>query len=49
MSESDRKKTSIFNKFRQTVRRGTEELKRIILNMINIIPVYIARTILCFG
>ena len=49
MSESDRKRTSIFNKFRQTIRRGTEELKKIILNIINIIPVYIARTILCFG
>ena len=49
MSESDRKKTSIFNKFRQTIRRGTEELERIILNFINIITTYISRTKLCFS
>jgi hypothetical protein len=40
ISDSDRKRTGIFNKFRQTVRRGTIELKRIVLNFINIIPVY---------
>ena len=44
MSASDRKRTSIFNKFRQSIRRGTEELKRIILNFINIINIYIIRT-----
>jgi hypothetical protein len=49
MSASDRKRTSIFNKFRQTIRRGTMELKRVILNFINIIPVYIARGRLCFN
>ena len=45
MSASERKKTSIFNKFRQTIRRGTEKLKRIILNYINIINIYIMRVI----
>ena len=45
MSASDRKRTSVFNKFRQTIRRGTEELKRIILNFINIINIYIMRVI----
>jgi hypothetical protein len=43
ISESDRKRTSIFNKFRQGIRRGTEELKRIILNFLNIISIYITR------
>ena len=43
ISESDRKRTSIFNKFRQSIRRGTEELKRIILNLQNIIITYIIR------
>ena len=49
MSDSDRKRTSIFNKFRQTIRRGTEELERIILNFLNIIATYISRTKLCFN
>ena len=44
ISGSDRRRTSIFNKFRQGIRRGTEELKRIILNFINIISTYIIRT-----
>jgi hypothetical protein len=44
MSDSDRKRTSVFNKFRQSIRRGTEELKQIILNFINIIVTYIIRT-----
>ena len=39
ISDSDRKRTSIFNKFRQSIRRGTEELKRIILNFLNIINI----------
>jgi hypothetical protein len=49
ISESDGRRTSIFNKFRQSIRRGTEELKRIILNFINIISIYISRVILCFN
>jgi len=48
MSDSERKRTSIFNKFRQSIRRGTEELEKIILNFINIITIYISRTKLCF-
>jgi hypothetical protein len=48
ISESDGRRTSIFSKFRQKIRRGTEELKRIILNFINIICIYIARTELYF-
>lgn len=43
MSDSERKRTSVFNKFRQTIRRGTEELKKIILNFINIINTYVIR------
>jgi len=49
MSQSDRLRTSIFNKFRQSIRRGTDELKRVILNFINIISVYIMRTTPCFN
>ena len=49
ISESDRKKTSIFNKFRQSIRRGTEELKGIILNIQNIIIIYIMRCMELFG
>jgi len=49
ISDSDRKRTSIFNKFRQSIRRGTEELKRIILNFINIISIYVARATLRYG
>ena len=49
MSDSDRKRISIFNKFRQTIRRGTEELERIILNFLNIIATYISKTKLCFN
>ena len=48
MSDSDRKRTSIFNKFRQSIRRGTEKLERIILNFINIISTYIMRAKLSF-
>jgi len=48
ISESDRKRTSIFNKFRQTVRRGTEELEKIIMNFINIINIYVIRAKECF-
>ena len=48
MSQSDRLRTSIFNKFRQSIRRGTDELKIVILNFINIIAVYIIRARLCF-
>ena len=48
MSDSEQKRTSVFNKFRQSIRRGTEELEKIILNFINIITIYISRTKLCF-
>ena len=40
LSDSYKKRTTVFNKFRQSIRRGTEELERIILNFINIISVY---------
>jgi hypothetical protein len=49
MSASERKRTSVFNKFRQSIRRGTDELQRIFLNFLNIIRTYIARTKLCFN
>jgi hypothetical protein len=49
MSDPERKRTSIFNKFRQSIRRGTEELEKIILNFINIIATYITRTKHCFN
>jgi hypothetical protein len=48
MSASERMRTSVFNKFRQSIRRGTDELQRIILNFINIITTYIMRAALCF-
>jgi hypothetical protein len=48
MSDSERKRTSVFNKFRQSIRRGTEELEKIILNFLNIIATYISRAKLCF-
>jgi hypothetical protein len=48
ISDSERKRTSIFNKFRQSIRRGTDELEKIILNFINIISIYVSRTKLCF-
>jgi len=44
ISASDRLRTSVFNKFRQSIRRGTDELKRVIINFINIIATYITRT-----
>lgn len=43
MSGSERKRTSLFNKFRQTVRRGTQELEEIILKFLNMIGTYIKR------
>jgi hypothetical protein len=48
MTDSERKRTSVFNKFRQSIRRGTEELEKIILNFLNIIATYITRAKLCF-
>ena len=48
ISDSDRQRTSVFNKFRQSIRRGTDELEKIILNFINIITTYISRTNICF-
>ncbi|MCL2132678.1 MAG: hypothetical protein FWH36_09585 [Lentimicrobiaceae bacterium] len=48
MSDYDRKRTSVFNKFRQSIRRGTDELEKIILNFLNIISIYISRAKLCF-
>lgn len=44
MGEKERMTTSVFNKFRQAIRRGTEELEGIIMNFINIIKVYVNRT-----
>ena len=48
ISDSDRRRTSIFNKFRQSIRRGTEELKRIILNFLNIFNIYVMRVQVCY-
>jgi hypothetical protein len=48
MSKSERERTSVFNKFRQSIRRGSEELKHIFLNFINIIRTYMARVSTCF-
>ena len=44
MSASEKKTTSLFNKFRQVIRRGTQELEDAILNFINIIKTYVKRT-----
>lgn len=43
MSDSERKTTSIFNKFRQTLRRGTRELEKIIFKFQAMIATYIYR------
>lgn len=43
MSESERKTTSLFNKFRQAFRRGTRELENIILKFSAYISTYIKR------
>jgi len=48
MSDSERHRTSVFNKFRQSIRRGTDELEKVILNFLNIIAIYVSRTKLCF-
>jgi hypothetical protein len=48
ISDSDRQRTSVFNKFRQSIRRGTDELEKIILNFLNIIATYISRAKLRF-
>lgn len=40
MSDSDRKRTSLFNKFRQSFRRGTRELENIILKFIAFFHTY---------
>lgn len=44
MSKSEKKTTSLFNKFRQTIRRGTQELEEVILKFIHIINTYVKRT-----
>lgn len=43
MSDSEKKTTSIFNKLRQTIKRGSKELEEVIIKFTNIIGVYIAR------
>lgn len=48
-SESEKKRTSLFNKFRQTIRRGTQELESIILKFINTITTYFKRAEYAFA
>jgi len=48
MSDFEPKRTSVFNKFRQSICCGTEELEKIILNFLNIIATYIAWVKPCF-
>jgi hypothetical protein len=43
MSESEKKTTSLFNKFRQAFRRGTEELEKVIFKFSAYISTYIKR------
>lgn len=43
MSDSERKTTSIFNKFRQTIRRGNQELEKVIMKFSMMIHTYISR------
>jgi hypothetical protein len=43
MSDSERKTTSIFNKFRQAIRRGNSQLEKIIMKFSGMIYTYIAR------
>ncbi|MFB6258842.1 MAG: hypothetical protein ABEH38_09120, partial [Flavobacteriales bacterium] len=49
MGEKERLTTSVFNKFRQAIRRGTEELEKVIMNFIKIIKVYVNRAEKRFG
>lgn len=48
MSESEREKTSIFNKFQQTFKRSTRELEHLIMKFNTIIYTYIKRAKLAF-
>jgi len=48
LSESEAKKTSLFNRFRQSFRRTNQTLQKIITRFISMITTYITRTKLAF-